>query len=244
MLMEHDLLPYSISELPEGPWIVFAPHPDDETFGMGGSLLMANQQNIETHVVFVTDGALGGDGDHEHQALIEARMEEAKIATDALGVDEIVFLAEPDRGLRITPPLMEKISSLMMDIKPKSVFFPTPMEYHPDHRVTTELVWKCIQGLEQFNGDAYSYEISTLAPINLLIDVSAVSAAKYEIIKGYASQLTQGKYLALVQAIDTARTFSLPMDRIAAEGFFKFGDKSLSIEQQLQNSIPAYFEGL
>lgn len=244
MLMEHDLLPYSISELPEGPWIVFAPHPDDETFGMGGSLLMANQQNIETHVVFVTDGALGGSGDHEHQALIEKRMQEAKTATEALGVDEIYFFGEPDRGLQINDRLIEKISSLLADIKPGSVFFPTPMEYHPDHRVTTELVWKCIQGLEGFTGDAYGYEISTLAPINLLIDVTAVSDAKYEIIKGYASQLTQAKYLALVQAIDTARTFSLPMDRVAAEGFFKFGDKSCSIKEQVLNSIPAYFEGL
>ena len=62
MLMEHELLPYTASELPEGPWLVFAPHADDETFGMGGSLLLAAEQNIETHVVFVTDGALGGEG--------------------------------------------------------------------------------------------------------------------------------------------------------------------------------------
>lgn len=240
--MESDLLPYSVSELPVGPWVVFAPHPDDETFGMGGSLLMANQQNIETHVVFVTDGALGGDGDHEHQALIEKRIEEAKTATDALGVDEIYFLGEPDRGLQITEPLKEKISRLLRDINPGSVFFPTPMEYHPDHRVTTELVWQCIQNLEQFAGDVYGYEISTLAPINLLIDVTEVSDAKYEIVKGYASQLTQAKYLALVQAVDTARTFSLPMDRVAAEGFYKFADKNSSIEQQVLSSIPPYFE--
>ncbi len=28
--------------LPLGPWLVFAPHADDETFGMGRSLLKAN----------------------------------------------------------------------------------------------------------------------------------------------------------------------------------------------------------
>lgn len=244
MLMEHELLPYSISELPPGPWVVFAPHPDDETFGMGGSLLMANEQNIETHVVFVTDGALGGDGDHEHQALIEKRIQEAKTATEALGVDEIYFLGEPDRGLQISDRLIDKISAMLTDINPKSVFFPTPMEYHPDHRVTTELVWKCIQGLESFTGDVYAYEISTLAPINLLIDVSDVCDAKYEIVKGYASQLAQAKYLALVQAIDTARTFSLPIDRVAAEGFYKYADKSSSIKDQVLNSIPGFFEGL
>ena len=38
---EHILVPFSVSELPPGPWLVFAPHSDDETFGMGGSLLKA-----------------------------------------------------------------------------------------------------------------------------------------------------------------------------------------------------------
>jgi len=71
-----------------------------------------------------------------------------------------------------------------------------------------------------------------------------VALEKYEIVKIYASQLPEGKYLALVQAIDTARTFSLPMDRIAAEGFFKYADKSSSIEEQLTACIPPFFQGL
>ncbi len=79
ILEEYQLLPYNNSDLPRGPWLVFAPHPDDETFGMGGSLLLAKQQNIATHVVFVTDGALGGEGDRE--AVSQERMEEARAAT-------------------------------------------------------------------------------------------------------------------------------------------------------------------
>jgi len=241
MLMENDLLPYSLSDLPEGPWIVFAPHADDETFGMGGSLLLAAQQNIETHVVFVTDGALGGEGDKE--ALIQKRIEEATIATTALGVTSIHFFGEPDRGLHFCQRLQDKISQLLEDVKPKSVFFPTPMEYHPDHRVTAELAWETSRAHAGFDGDAYSYEISTLAPINLLIDVTEVAEEKYEVVKGYASQLTQAKYLALVMAVDTARTFSLPMDRVAAEGYFKYANKSQSLQQQLERCIPAYFQG-
>ena len=66
-----------------------------------------------------------------------------------------------------------------------------------------------------------AYEVSNLAPINLLIDTSAV-AQKYEVVKIYASQLTESKYMALVKAVDTARTFSLPLDCTAAEGFFRF----------------------
>ena len=240
--MENQLVPYGASALPAGPWLIFAPHADDETFGMGGSLLLARQQGIETHVVFLTDGALGGD--ENSVGLIAQRVREATEATEALGVSEIYFLAEPDRGLQVNERMINKVSELIEKIHPVSVFFPMPLEFHPDHRVTTELVWKSIQGLSSYSGDAYSYEISTQAPINLLIDVSEVALKKYEIIKLYASQLTQAKYLALVQALDTARTHTLPMHYTAAEGYFKYTDRNASIEEQLNRSITAYFQGL
>ena len=48
------LIPFQTSELPLGPWLVFAPHADDETFGMGGSLLKAKKYGIETHLVAVS----------------------------------------------------------------------------------------------------------------------------------------------------------------------------------------------
>jgi len=242
ILEEYQLLPYTLSELPSGPWVVFAPHPDDETFGMGGSLLLASQQNIETHVVFVTDGALGGEGDRE--ALVQKRMEEAKLATSALNVGSIHFFCVPDRELTINDSLIDRTVNLLQQIKPQSIFFPTPMEYHPDHRVTAELSWESAGRITDPVIDAYSYEISTLAPINILIDISDVAAEKYEVVKIYASQLTQAKYLALVMAVDTARTFSLPIDRIAAEGFFHYSDRSRSLQQQLSARIPPYFEGI
>lgn len=243
MLMENELLPYTTSEIPEGPWLVFAPHPDDETFGMGGCLLKARNQQLDTHVVFVTNGALGGDGD-DKEALIQKRIDEATLATNFLGVKTTHFFAEPDRGLQVCDRLMDKIESLLQELKPQSIFFPTPMEYHPDHRATAELVWQSVQKSSSFSGNVYAYEISTLAPINLLIDTSEVAEQKYDAVKIYTSQLTQAKYLALVQAIDTARTFSLAIDRIAAEGFFNYADKNLSLEEQLTQSIPPYFEGV
>lgn len=242
ILEESQLLPYSTSEVPPGPWVVFAPHPDDETFGMGGSLLLAKQKGIQTHVVFVTDGALGGEGDRE--ALVAKRIAEARAATSVLEVTSIHFLGEPDRGLRLSESLLQRTTDLLRELRPASVFFPTPMEYHPDHRVTAELAWQGSGLIGEFPPDCYSYEISTLAPINVLLDVSEFAGKKYEVVKMYASQLTQAKYLALVQAVDTARTFSLPIDRIAAEGFFHFADRNATLQQQVARCLPAYFEGV
>ncbi|MEQ8315586.1 MAG: PIG-L deacetylase family protein [Gammaproteobacteria bacterium] len=242
MLNEAELVPYACSPLPNGPWVVFAPHPDDETFGMGGSLLLAAQQGIDTHVVFMTDGAEGGDGNK--QALIEKRMEEGRRAADGLGVTTVTFLAEPDRGLQFNDRVLQRVIAELDRVHPASVFFPSVLEFHPDHRVTAQLVWKALQQRPALNAHAYSYEISTHAPANVMIDVTEVAEAKYEIIKIYASQLTQSKYLALVKALDTGRTFSLAMDRTAAEAFFYHEDHSLSLESQLASKIETYFIGL
>ena len=60
MIQEDALIPYQTSPIPKGPWLVFAPHPDDETFGMGGSLLLAASEGIDVVLVVFTDGSLGG----------------------------------------------------------------------------------------------------------------------------------------------------------------------------------------
>jgi len=242
ILAENELVPYITSDIPDGPWLIFAPHADDETFGLGGSMLLAKQKNIETSVVFVTDGALGGDKDYE--SLVAKRVEEAKRATSALGVTNTYFFAEPDRGVKVCERLINKISTLIEETNPKSIFIPTPLEFHPDHRATSELVWRSVQRLVSYTGDVYSYEVSNLAPINLLINTSAVAHQKYEIVKIYASQLTENKYLSLVKAVDTARTFSLPLDTIAAEGLFKFTDRTASLQTQLARSIKPFFHAL
>lgn len=241
MLEENRLVPYSSSELPAGPWIVFAPHADDETFGMGGSLILASQQGIETCIVIVTDGALGGEGNREE--LVQKRIQEAREATAALGVTELVFLSQPDRGLQVNLELIGEVKSILQRLNPASVFFPSVLEFHPDHRTTSQLVWQSVSSLPDFKGDVYSYEISTYAPANMLIDVSSVADEKYAVIDIYASQLTQFKYLALVKAMDTGRTFTLPLDRTAVEAFFKFPDTDSSLEEQLARSISPYFEG-
>ncbi len=92
---EHILLPFAPADLPPGPWLVFAPHADDETFGMGGSLLKASKQGVETHVIVLTDGALGGERDD----LVQIRRQEAEAAAQLLGLTSLECWSEPDRGL-------------------------------------------------------------------------------------------------------------------------------------------------
>src|SRR5690606_7925882 len=123
VIPEHEILPYEVSPLPPGPWLVLAPHADDETIGMGGSLARAAAEGIDTRVAIMTDGALGGS----QPGLVETRRQEARRACACLGVRRLHFLDEPDRGLRLNPELIEKISQLIIASGAKSVFFPGVM---------------------------------------------------------------------------------------------------------------------
>ena len=227
---EHVLIPFQASLLPPEPWLVFAPHADDETFGMGGSLLKAKNEGIETHLVVLTDGALGG----ESEDLVKVREEEVNQAAQLLGIKSLHCWSEPDRGLDYNGSLVGKITDTIRTLAPAAVFFPGPFEIHPDHRATAFLVWSALQKLRG-NGvvpEAIAYEIGVQNPVNLLIDVTEQYAEKKKAMAIYASQNSENNYQELVLALDKGRTFSLPAKVEFAEGFFRFQSKDMAMSLQ------------
>ena len=223
VVAENQLIPYEVSPLPAGPWLVFAPHADDETFGMGGSLAKASEQGLDTHVLIVTDGALGGDAPD----LIKVRQREAREATDLLGVNTLQWWSEPDRGLVHSSRVLQKIAQLIAELAPASVFFPGLLELHPDHRMTAQLVWAALQSLDAPPA-AFAYEICVQSPVNRLIDISAQRAIKAQAMAVYVSQNGQNNYPELVQALNTTRTFTLAASVRQAEGLFEFTPQQLT----------------
>jgi LmbE family N-acetylglucosaminyl deacetylase len=224
---EHVLIPFDVSPLPPGPWLVFAPHADDETFGMGGSLLRAKAEGIETHLVVVTDGALGGTRDD----LVGVRKQEIETAAKMLGFASLELWLEPDRGVCVTAQLLTQTCQELDRCRPNSVFFPGPLEIHPDHRATGHLVWQAIQQSlpKHPNLKAYAYEISVQNPINLCIDVGPMLEQKKAVMDVYASQNSENNYPELVIALDKGRTFSMPESIQYAEGFYRFSEEELQL---------------
>lgn len=244
MTKENDLIPYATSPLPEGPWLVFAPHPDDETFGMGGSLFLAFQKDITTSVVVLTDGSRGGTEPFDNRDLINRRIEEAQKAAQCLGVHTISFWKEKDRQLYVTPSLIAQVAEHIQTLCPATVFFPSPMEPHPDHRATAALVWAGVQHCPEFTGNLYSYEITVQGPINCLIDISEAMSRKDSAIEHYTSQLAENNYKELVQALDTTRTLTLPSSVQAAEGFWRYDlHLSSSLVSHTLQAISPYLQG-
>jgi mycothiol S-conjugate amidase len=82
---------------------VFA-HPDDESFGPGGTLAKYAAEGAAVHVIIATDGIAGSveEGDHmkDHHSLAQVRSAELANAAVALGVTSVWSLPYRDSGPR------------------------------------------------------------------------------------------------------------------------------------------------
>ena len=210
--LEKDLIPFESSVLPEGPWLVMAPHPDDETLGMGGTLAMAGRKGFHVTVVFVTDGDQGGDP--------VVRRKEAGRAAEILGISNLEFWGFLDRNVHnnlsgFTQKCMESLSQKSFE----TIFLPSFMEFHPDHRAVTMGGLSALSAIG-FNGQVWLYEISRQAEANCLMDISDTVKNKMSAIQAYRSQTAQNAYLEIACGINRARIFSLQPGVSDAEGFW------------------------
>ena len=217
MRSESDYLPFEAGTLPAGSWLILAPHPDDETFGMGGAIALARQRGLSVAVVVLTDGALGGAG----ADLVPLRESEARDAAARLGGVDLTFWRLPDRELKPTRTLIERLADLIRTGAYSAVFFPMPGEPHPDHRAAAVLAWEALR-LTGFAARPWGYEISVQGLATTLLDISEVVSAKADAIRAYASQQSENAYLDRVLGLNAARAWSLPTGVSHAEAFYEW----------------------
>ena len=128
------------------PTVVFAPHPDDESLGCGGTIAIRRALGQEIKVIFVTDGAFSMDPKGK-AAIALQRQQEAIEALDILGIDKhcITFLNYPDGALQtLSPPeqaeLIQEFQKILAPYPQVEVFVPHHHDRHPDHEATYCLV--------------------------------------------------------------------------------------------------------
>ena len=120
--------------------IVFAPHPDDETIGVGGYIALSTNLGANVRVVLVTDG-----NKHHNEAV---RYAEFGKATAILGVnaDNLVFMNYPDGTLRQQneTTLQQQLQKQIDDYSPDIIVYPCRYDFHPDHSTTGKIIDKIL----------------------------------------------------------------------------------------------------
>jgi LmbE family N-acetylglucosaminyl deacetylase len=129
--------------------LVFTPHPDDETFSMGGTLakLAANGNEIVI-VIYTNDNKGSLDQEMTRERLARIRRAEEEEACRILGIprENIVWLGYEDGDLEYADPrvLRGEACRLMKIHRPDVVFSPDPgakwVEWHKtDHRMAANI---------------------------------------------------------------------------------------------------------
>ncbi len=119
---------------------VFA-HPDDDTYGVGGTVALHADEGIEVTALLATSGDAGRIFDPSlatRRNLGKVREHEDRAAWTELGVKPALhFLRYPDGGLRAVPrdELVERIAELLAEGRPDVVvtFGPEGVTGHEDH---------------------------------------------------------------------------------------------------------------
>ena len=202
IIEEGAFIPFSVGVLPKGPYLVLAPHPDDETFGLGGTLSRARLEGIEVTTLFVTDGRYGGNS--------EVRKREALEATRVLSVKKTFFVDIPDRSVFNHRHIFKKeLKKLLLASDFETIFSPSLQDFHPDHRAVTHLLFEVLQELGMLEKEVWLYEIIRQGEINTLIDISDFIEQKKEAMDIYSSQLEQNVYKDVVLGINRARSITV-----------------------------------
>ena len=133
---------------------VFA-HPDDETFGPGGTLAKYAAQGVAVHLLCATRGEMGEDdaeGTSRSESLAHQREWELRCAADILGLADVHLLGYRDSGMAGSAAnhhpralaqadlnvLVNQIADLVRLLRPQVLltFDPYGGYGHPDHIAT------------------------------------------------------------------------------------------------------------
>jgi len=250
MPREETLIPYQSSELTGARILVLAAHPDDESFGAGGTLALSAGKAEAIRVWIATDGTgqegVAPEGAREYAA---RRREEAIAAVAALGLEEPRFAGLADRslsGLDSSRVLETAIREELAEFRPDLVFCPSPAEIHPDHRALARALFEEVASSRPGDPDHDRFRMMRIAfyelshPIlpNVLVDVAPVAEKKDEALACYVSQQAVRDYAGAIRGLNAYRRLTLS-GRGPVEAFrvLTYAEASTTSLEELRRAI-------
>jgi LmbE family N-acetylglucosaminyl deacetylase len=207
----------------EGPVLVLAPHPDDESLGCGGMIAEAVAQGIEVHVAVLTDGSASHPGSRAWPpARLKAlRAEEVLRAVQQLGLSPanlIMLEARDGRAPHAGSAFLAlalRLEALAHSRNIAALCASWRHDPHVDHGAAARLAAETCRriGARHLSYPVWGWTLPDdtelpAAPSGARLDIAAHLPAKRRAIAAHASQ-----HPGLIT--DSPRGFHLPPDFIA-----------------------------
>lgn len=180
--------------------IVISAHPDDETLGVGGTLLKHKELGDKLFWIIATK--ISEDEGFSRER-INSRQDEIEKVSRRFGFEEVFFLNYSTMSLSSSSVvgLVPKLSKIFQEIKPEILFSLNRSDAHSDHRYLSDAVMACTKSFRYpFLKKVLMYEClseTEFAPAfhekvfipNYFVDISEFLEKKIEIMRIYSSEL-------------------------------------------------------
>lgn len=185
--------------------VVFAPHPDDDILGCGGTIAHYIAMGRTVNIVYLTSGEAGSLS-LPQETLSFTREKEAREAAGILGVSDTRFMRWPDGYLEMKPDYLAALTGLIRELRPDIVLIPHAGDAVPDHQTTHHLVLEAARRASgpwfpDCGGKPWSvsrilgYEVWTpLSSPTTVVDISNYAALKLQAIQCHESQVADIRY--------------------------------------------------
>jgi bacillithiol biosynthesis deacetylase BshB1 len=189
---------------------VFCAHPDDAELTVGGTVAIAASRGRRVALVDLTRGEMGSRGTPE------TRASEAAEAARILGASHRECLGLPDAALVALPEQRDVVAEAIRRLRPRVVVLPHWEQRHPDHAVTSRLVYDAafVAGLRAYRPElgaafrptklvyALTVTESVEAAPSLVVDITPAWETKIRAIAAFGSQFRKS----------AGETVALPLD--------------------------------
>jgi N-acetylglucosamine malate deacetylase 1 len=219
--------------------LVISAHPDDETLGVGGTILkhVANGDNV--YWLIITN-VLRNQGFSKER--VESRQLEISKVEKMFGFKETFNLNYPTMTLSSSSliKMIPEISSVFSEVKPEIIYTLNRSDAHSDHRVIFDAVMACTKSFRYpFIKQILMYECiseTEFAPAltekvflpNYFIDITNYLDKKNEIMKVFESEIAEHPFprsLENIKALAHFRGASVGVKYAEAFQLLKYIDK-------------------
>lgn len=190
--------------------LVIFPHPDDEAFGVSGTIAQHTKKGLPVTYICLTLGQMGRNMGNPPFATRESlpliRQRELKDACDAVGIQDLRQFGLRDKTVEFEDEkfLADQFLAVIDEVKPtRLITFYPGYSVHPDHEATARAVVRAVGSMPEMDRPellcvafAKNSEEDLGAP-HVVTDISDVFEEKMNCIKAHRSQ-TQW----LVESVD------------------------------------------
>lgn len=219
--------------------IVISAHPDDETLGVGGTLLKHKFNGDELFWIIVT--AISVENGF-NTFRVENRQKEIEEVAKMFGFKKVFQMGYPTMSLSSSSlkTLIPEISKIFSEVEPEIIYTLNRSDAHSDHRIIFDAIAACTKSFRYpYIKQVFMYECiseTEFAPClhekvfmpNYFVDITKYFNEKINILKIYKSELGDHPFprsLKNVEALSVFRGSSVGVEYAEAFQIIKLIDK-------------------